>query len=177
MIFLQVRILYDEDNEDFPPSEDFQASNEDDEEYHSSGDFQSSEDDCAIGGHSFPSDKLKGNNVDDVDFPPSEDFQDIDEDCQGTKQDGENFHSSGDFESSEDDYVNDGHNIDDIFLQMRIFKVPMTMMENFLQVRILMALAVLWMIMIFLQVNIFIEDTMTLERIVIMFLVILIFLA
>jgi hypothetical protein len=105
----------DEDNEDFPPSEDFQASNEDDEEYPSSGDFQSSEDDYAIGGHSFPSDKLKGNNVDDVDFPPSEDFQDTDEDFQGTKQDGENFHSSGDFESSEDDYVNGGHNVDDDF--------------------------------------------------------------
>ena len=88
----------DEDNEDFPPSEDFQASNEDDEEYLSSGNFQSSENDYTIGGHSFPSDKLKNNNVD-VDFLPSEDFQDTDEDFQGTKQDGENFHLSGDFES------------------------------------------------------------------------------
>jgi hypothetical protein len=103
-----------EDNEDFPPSEDFQASNEDDEEYLSSGDFQSSEDDYTIGGHSFPSDKLKINNVD-VDFPPSEDFQDTDEYFQGTKQDGENFHSSGDFERNEDDYVNGGHNVDDDF--------------------------------------------------------------
>jgi hypothetical protein len=103
-----------EDNEDFFPSEDFQASNEDDEEYLSSGDFQSSEDDYAIGGHSFPSDKLKINNFD-VDFSPSEDFQDIDEGFQGTKQDGENFHSSADFESNEDDYVNGGHNFDDDF--------------------------------------------------------------
>jgi hypothetical protein len=106
----------DEDNEDFPPSEDFEASNEDedDEQYLSSGEFQSSEDDYTIGCHSFPSDKLKRNNVD-VDFPPSEDFQDTDDGFQGTKQDGGNFHSSGDFESNEDYYVNSGHNVHDYF--------------------------------------------------------------
>jgi hypothetical protein len=60
------------------------------------------------------SDKLKRNKVDDK-FPPSEDFQDTDEGFQGTKKDGENFHSSGDFERNEDDYVNSGHNVVDDF--------------------------------------------------------------
>jgi hypothetical protein len=60
------------------------------------------------------SDKLKSNNVD-VDFLPSEDFQDTNEGFQGTKQVGENFHSSGDFEINEDDYANGGHNVHDDF--------------------------------------------------------------
>ena len=62
-----------------------------------------------------------------------------------------------------------------IFRQMSIFKVPMMMMEKFLQVRILMELIVLRVMMIFLQVNIFMEDPMTLVSMVIIFLVSLIF--
>jgi hypothetical protein len=42
-------------------------------------------------------------------------LKNIDEVVQGTKQYGGNFHSSGDFESNEDDYVNSGHNVDDYF--------------------------------------------------------------
>jgi hypothetical protein len=42
-------------------------------------------------------------------------IQDTDEYFQVTKQYGENFHSSGDFETNENDYVNGGHNVDDDF--------------------------------------------------------------
>jgi hypothetical protein len=135
------------DDEDFPPSENFQSTNEDDEEFPSSGDFKSSEDDYVNGGHSFPSGEFKGSNVDDDDFPPSEDFQRTNEDdkdfppsgdFQGTNEDDEEFMSSGDFKSSEDDYVNSGHFFPSeefncmlmimIFIQVRIFKVPTRMM-------------------------------------------------
>jgi hypothetical protein len=63
-----------------------------------------------------------------------------------------------------------------IFLQMRILKVLMMMMKFFLLVRILMELIVLRVMMIFLQVNIFMEDPMTLVRMVIIFVLSLIFL-
>jgi hypothetical protein len=107
----------DEDDEYFPPIEDFHGTKEDDEEFSSSGDFKSSEDDYANGGYSFPSGEFKGINVDDDDFPPSEDFQGTNDDdenfppsenFQGTSEDDEEFPSSGDFKSSEDDYVDGG---------------------------------------------------------------------
>ena len=42
-------------------------------------------------------------------FLPSEEFQGTDEDFQGTNEHEEDFPSSGNFKSTEDDYDNGGH--------------------------------------------------------------------